>query len=160
MLVLAQTVPFVTLDAFVPILHSLFWCMVWLVVFWCYRKRISSIANIVQQRLQSGGSIKVGDIEIGKAFVTRTSDVKGDVQIFGNPDRFKLLVKAKGDCWSNSTKAMEVPGGCIVQTTNEHQMVDGSWTAAESLTFVPGVIVVDEEDGNGRYLTSSQEVDE
>jgi hypothetical protein len=155
---LAQADPFVTIDAFVPILHSLFWCLVFLVFFWCFRKRITSIANIVEQRLQGGGSIKFGDIEIGSAFVTKTSDVKGKIQVFGNPDRFKLLVKAEGDDWSNSTKALEVPGGCVVQTTNEHRMADGSWTAAESLTFVPNVVVVDEENGNGRYLTKAPEV--
>ena len=156
MLVLAQTDPFVTIDVFVPILHSLFWCVVWLVIFWCFPKRISSIANIVEHRLQSGGSIKVAGIELGEGFITNTSDVKGNIQTFGDPDSFKLLVKAKGDDWSKSTKAMEVPGGCIVQTTNEHRMKDGSSTAAESLVFVPNVVVVD--DDNGRHLGASREV--
>lgn len=146
-----------SVEAFVPILHSLFWCVVGFAVFLFFRKRISAIVDIIENRLKSGGSLKVGDIELGTAFVTKTSDVKGSIKVYGNPDRFKLLVKAKGDNWSNSTKAMEVPGGCIVQTTNEHRMADGSWTAAESLTFVPNVIVVEEEDGNGRYLAASPE---
>lgn len=144
-----------TVDAFVPILHSLFWCVIWLVVFLVFRKRLSAIADIVERRLSKGGSLKVGDIELGKVFVTQTSDITSKVDVFGNPDRFQLLVKAKGDGWSNSTKAMQVPGGCVVQTTSEHRQADGSWAAAESLTFVPNVVVRNEEDGNGRYLASS-----
>lgn len=143
-----------TIDAFVPILHSLFWCVVWLAVFLFFRKRLSAIVDVIEQRLKSGGSLKVGDVELGEAFVTKTSDVKGKVELFGNPDRFQLLIKAKGDGWSNSTKAMQVPGGCVVQTTNEHKLADGSWTAAEALAFVPNVVVIDEPDGKGRYLAA------
>lgn len=49
--------------------------------------------------------------------VTKTSDLKGKVSIFGRPDRFKLLFKATGEGWIRSTKAMEVPGGCLVQVS-------------------------------------------
>jgi hypothetical protein len=37
-----------TIDAFVPILHSLFWCVVWLAVFLFFRKRLSAIADIIE----------------------------------------------------------------------------------------------------------------
>ncbi|MFQ5589577.1 MAG: hypothetical protein ACE5HE_00300 [Phycisphaerae bacterium] len=40
-----------------------------------------------------------------------------------------------------STKAMEIPGGCIVQVTTQQRNPDGSYSVAEALTFVPGVYI-------------------
>ena len=91
------------------------------------------------------------------------SDVSGarlnvpDIRIVGDGDLFKLLCKAssEGEGWMKSTKAMEVPGGCVVQVTTQQRNPDGSYAIAEALTFVPSVEVVDDENG-GRQLSRSR----
>lgn len=72
---------------------------------------------------------------------TARSNVK-DIEIFGE-DLFKLLSKAssKNEGWVKSTKAMEVPGGCVVQVTTQQRNPDGSYAVAEAITFVPGIQV-------------------
>ena len=73
-----------------------------------------------------------------------------DVQVIGNGNLFQLLSKAssKEQGWMKSCKAMEVPGGCVVQVTTQQ----GS-NVAEALTYVPGVKVGPDENG-GRKLVS------
>jgi hypothetical protein len=85
--------------------------------------------------------------------ITKTSDLKGQVQIFGRPDRFRLLFKASGPNWSRSTKAMEVPGGCLVQVSTSIVTANGE-QAAEALTFVPGAVIRDEPEGSGGFLSN------
>ena len=83
------------------------------------------------------------------------SDVSGarknvkDIQIFGNGDQFKLLSKASSanEGWMKSTKAMEVPGGCVVQVTTQQ-----GEHVAEAVCFVPGVRAIEDESGDGRHL--------
>lgn len=90
------------------------------------------------------------------------SDVSGarqnvkDIQVVGNGDMFRLLCKASSQAegWMKSTKAMEVPGGCVVQVTTQQRNPDGSYAVAEALTFVPGVRIAD-DDNNGRKLISA-----
>ncbi len=87
------------------------------------------------------------------------SDVSGakqnvpDIKVFGNGDMFQLLCKASShkEGWMKSTKAMEVPGGCVVQVTTQQMNPDGSYAVAEAVTFVPGVEVARGGDG-GRTL--------
>ena len=87
------------------------------------------------------------------------SDVSGarqnvkDIQVVGNGDMFRLLCKASSQAqgWMKSTKAMEVPGGCVVQVTTQQRNPDGSYAVAEALTYVPGVQIVNDVDG-GRKL--------
>ncbi len=69
-----------------------------------------------------------------------------DIVIFGE-DLFKLLSKAssQSEDWMKSTKAMEVPGGCIVQVTTQQ-----GDNVAEALCFVPGVEIYG--DGTERFL--------
>lgn len=77
------------------------------------------------------------------------SDVSGarknvpDIAVVGNGDTFQLLCKASSQTegWMKSTKAMEIPGGCIVQVTTQQRNPDGSYSVAEALTFVPGVYI-------------------
>jgi hypothetical protein len=71
-----------------------------------------------------------------------------DLVVVGNGDLFQLLSKAasKSEGWMKSTKAMEVPGGCVLQVTTQQ-----GDNVAEALTFVSGVKVVDDEHG-GRKL--------
>lgn len=87
------------------------------------------------------------------------SDVSGarqnvkDIKVVGNGDMFRLLCKAssENEGWMKSTKACEVPGGCIVQVTTQQRNHDGSYAVAEALSFVPGVKIADDEN-NGRKL--------
>lgn len=61
------------------------------------------------------------------------------MKTFGDPDQLKLLFKAQGKGWKKSTKALEMPNGCIVQVTTERQSADGDWANAEAVVFVPNV---------------------
>ena len=87
---------------------------------------------------------------------TSVADVKqkvADVQVVGNGDTFQLLCKAssKAEGWMKSAKACEIPKvGCIVQVTTQQ----GS-NVAEALVFVPGVRIVEDENG-GRKLVNIQ----
>jgi hypothetical protein len=89
------------------------------------------------------------------------SDVSGarknvkDIKVVGNGDMFALLCKAssENEGWMKSTKAMDVPGGCVVQVTTQQRNPDGSYALAEAITFVPGVRVVADVN-NGRRLDS------
>lgn len=76
-----------------------------------------------------------------------------DLNVVGNGDMFQLLCKASSQAegWMKSTKAMEVPGGCVVQVTTHQRNHDGTNAVAEALTFVPGVRVIDDTNG-GRKL--------
>jgi len=73
-----------------------------------------------------------------------------DIEIVGDGDLFRLLCKAssKSEGWMKSTKAMQVPGGCVVQVTTQQ-----GHHVAEALTFVPGVIIMNDQNG-GRKLVS------
>jgi len=87
------------------------------------------------------------------------SDISGakinvpDIKVVGNGDMFRLLCKAssQNEGWMKSSKAMEVPCGCVVQVTTQQRNHDGSHVVAEALTFVPGVKIVDDVN-NGRKL--------
>lgn len=92
------------------------------------------------------------------------SDVSGakinvpDIKVVGNGDTFRLLCKAssQNEGWMKSTKAMEVPGGCVVQVTTQQKNIDGTYACAEALAYVPGVKIVDDENG-GRKLVGHAE---
>ena len=85
--------------------------------------------------------------------VKETKDARDEgAEIFGNPDRLTLLFKARGSTWTRSTKAMEVSGGCVVQFSTKSLMTDGSWNLAEAATYVPGVTIQKEPEGEGRFL--------
>lgn len=79
-----------------------------------------------------------------------------DIKVVGNGDMFRLLCKAssQNEGWMKSTKAMEVPGGCVVQVTTQQKNKDGSYAIAEALTFVPNVVIADDEN-NGRKLVAA-----
>ena len=91
------------------------------------------------------------------------SDISGartnvkDIKVVGDGDLFRLLCKAssQNEGWMKSTKAMEVPGGCVVQVTTQQTNPDGSYSVAEALTFVPGVCIADDEN-SGRKLVRIQ----
>jgi hypothetical protein len=93
------------------------------------------------------------------------SDISGarqnvkDIKVVGNGDLFKLLCKASSETegWMKSTKAMQTPMGCVVQVTTQQKGIDGTYAVAEALTFVPGAVIVDDEN-SGRKLVSSADV--
>ncbi len=76
-----------------------------------------------------------------------------DIKVFGNGDMWQLLCKASSDIegWMKSTKAISVPGGCLVQITTQQRDRDGNCAIAEALVFVPGVVIVPDTNG-GRKL--------
>lgn len=66
-----------------------------------------------------------------------------EIKVTGNPDVWVLICKASAGAWMKSTKAMQVPGGVVLQVTSEHRGTGGIVTAcAEALTFIPGAAVV------------------
>ncbi len=126
------------LDGFVPLLQSLVWPLFLLLVSLFFRKQAAEIFVALRNRINSGAELKFGGLEVGK-LVTNTADLPDDVKTYGDPDLLKLLFKAQGKGWKKSTKAMEVPNGCIVQVTTERQSADGDWANAEAVVFVPSV---------------------
>ena len=85
--------------------------------------------------------------------VTSVADAKNkvsDIQVVGNGNSFQLLCKAssKSQGWMKSAKAMQTPTGCVVQVTTQQ-----GDNVAEALTFVPGVVIVDDVNG-GHKLES------
>ena len=103
---------------------------------------------------------ELGRQEAMKEKTLTNSDVSGakqnvpDIKVVGNGDTFRLLCKASSqeEGWMKSTKAMQVPGGCVVQVTTQQRNPDGSYAVAEALTFVPGVSIKEDVNG-GRKLS-------
>ena len=75
-----------------------------------------------------------------------------DAVFFGDGDMFKILCKAssKSQKWMKSSKAMEVPGGCVVQVTTQQ-----GDHVAEALTFVPCVRIHAHLDEKGTVVGRS-----
>jgi hypothetical protein len=72
-------------------------------------------------------------------FETARAQVK-DIEVFGDPDSWKLLSKAssKDQGWMKSTKLLEISGvGVLVQVSTQQRNPDGSYSVAEAVTFVP-----------------------
>lgn len=85
--------------------------------------------------------------------VTNVEDAKtkiSDIEVVGDGNMFKLLSKAssKSQGWVKSTKAMQVPGGCVIQVTTQQ----GN-SVAEALTFVPWVKIVPDINGGHKLST-------
>lgn len=130
---------------YVPLFQSFLWLIFLLVIAILFRVQISELFESVKRRIESGAKVSFAGLEIGP-LVTRTADLMEEVETYGNPDQFKLLFKAQGKRWKKSTKALELPNGCLVQVTTERQSRDGEWANAEALVFVPNVRLVESED--------------
>ena len=91
---------------------------------------------------------------LGNTDANGTTKNVGDVVFFGDGDTFRLICKASSESqgWMKSTKAMQVPGGCVVQVTTQQQNTDGTYAIAEALTFVPGALIVENKESGGRRL--------
>ena len=150
---------------YIPLFQSLVWPLFWLFTFLIFRKQIVELFYILLRQVEKGASVRVGLLELKSSNVVQeTADLGDNVETVGEPDRFELLFKAqgvsKGHFFVKSTKAMKVPGGCVVQVTSELQNPDKSWSVAESLAFVPGNIDIEKDedrDGQriGRFLKAS-----
>jgi len=90
------------------------------------------------------------------------SDIRGakvnvpDIKVVGNGDMFQLLCKASSEKegWMKSTKAMEAGNGCVVQVTTQQKNPDGSYSVAEALTYVPGVVIATDQNGGRKLITA------
>jgi len=136
------------------------WPLFLLLVLLILKREITSFFDVLVKQIRAGASIRAGDFELKpnpNTIIGETSDLK-EVETIGNPDRFKVLVKAQGvspttkSFFVKSTKAMEVPGGCIIQVSSEVIRPDGSSAIAEALTFVPGKLAIKEDINEGRHI--------
>ena len=125
-----------TFKDYIPLLQSSVWPIFWLIVFLAFRKQVVALFQLVLKQIDKGAAVEVAGLKLipGK-IVEKTADLGDKVETVGNPDRFQLLFKAQGisqgSFFKKSTKAMKVPGGCMVQVTNERQNPDSSWSVAE-----------------------------
>ncbi|MGB0847797.1 MAG: hypothetical protein ACPGSM_13785 [Thiolinea sp.] len=125
-------------DGYVPLIQSLIWPTFLLILMAIFRKHVAELFHGLKHRIHSGAEFKVAGLEVGK-LVTKTSDLPDEVKTYGDPDQLKLLFKAQGKGWKKSTKALQLPGGCLIQVTTERQSTDGDWANAEAVEFIPNV---------------------
>ena len=87
--------------------------------------------------------------------VSQARDNVPDLNVVGDGDMFRLLCKASSQAegWMKSTKAMQLPAGCLVQVTTQQRAADGSYAVAEALAYVPGVQIDDDEHGGRRLIS-------
>lgn len=83
---------------------------------------------------------------------TKASQAKDnvpDIKFYGDGDMFKCISKAwsKEQGWMKSTKAMNVPGGIVVQVSTQQ-----GDNVAEAVCFVPGCFVDDTTDGGYKII--------
>lgn len=146
-------------DGWVPFLIFLLSAVAVVVVVLIFRTSITRAGNAVLHRIEGGAEVKIGNVlEVGQ-LVTSTGALTAadsEVRFWGDPDQMQLLFKAQGRGWKKSTKAMQLPNGCLVQVTTERQSADGDWASAEALQFVPDVAIVDSPTGTGRTLRTLQ----
>jgi len=138
----------------------------WLLLFVAilvFRKQVAGLLGNLRRQVEEGGATVeiAGVFKFSPRSITKTNDLapeiaRNEVTILGVPDQMVLLFKAQGTVgdrtFAKSTKAMELPGGCLVQVSSEVAMRGGSATAAEALQYVPGVRIVREQDGKGARL--------
>lgn len=91
---------------------------------------------------------------LGNSDANGTTKNVRDVVFFGDGDTWKLICKASSDeqGWMKSTKAMEVPGGCLIQVTTQQRNRDYSYAVAEAVTFVPGVEIEEFYDADEKLI--------
>lgn len=94
--------------------------------------------------------------------VTSQADAQkkiSDIKVVGNTDTFQLLCKASSESqgWMKSTKAMQTPGGCLVQSSTQQRNENGSYAVAEALAFVPGVAIAQDLNGGRRLAQPAEE---
>ena len=141
---------------YVPLFTTLAWIVLISALLIIFRRPLARLISVLEDRIGRGASVKFGGFELGP-IVTETADLlkQQPIEVVGNPDQLRLLFKVQGSDWKKSTKALQMPNGCLVQVTTERRNADGSWTSAEALEFVPGVNFVGNGDGLGGTLAAS-----
>jgi hypothetical protein len=93
-----------------------------------------------EQMIKSGVGMNKALDSINTADAKKTTS---DIQVHGDPDVWVLICKAssKSQGWMKSTKAMVVPGGCLVQVSTEVRNQDGTVSVAEAIAYAPGMDV-------------------
>jgi len=92
----------------------------------------------------------MADKTLHNSDVSRAKKNVSDLIIYGDGDLWQLLCKAssKEEGWMKSTKAMQIPAiGCIVQVTTQQ-----GDNIAESITFVPNAVIIEDKENGGRCL--------
>ncbi|GAV11483.1 hypothetical protein [Paenibacillus sp. NAIST15-1] len=93
-------------------------------------------------------TLNANNIEDAKAKIS-------DIEVYGNGDTFELLCKASSESqgWMKSTKVCNLPNGCLVQVSTQQKNVDGSYSVAEAITFVPDVKMIHFDGCNPRLVS-------
>lgn len=80
-----------------------------------------------------------------KILNNQTVGQENDVQSWGTQNLFKLISESYSveEGLIESTKAMDVGNGCVIQVTNRYLNPDESYSTHESLVFVPGVMILE-----------------
>lgn len=76
---------------------------------------------------------------------------ESDVVVTGDSEKTKVIRKASSEAegWETCTKATQVVnGGCFVSVSTKQKNPDGSFMLAEAVTYVPGVSIGTDENGN------------
>lgn len=87
---------------------------------------------------------------------SQAKDNVKDIQFWGDGDTFKLICKASSanEGWMKSTKAMQVGNkGCVIQVTTQQKGIDGTYTIAEALTYIPGGAIEETKDESGKVVS-------
>lgn len=93
---------------------------------------------------------------LGNTTASQAKDNVKDIQFWGDGDTFKLISKASSQAegWMKSTKAMQVGNkGCVVQVTTQQKGIDGTYTIAEALIYVPGGTIEETKDESGKVTS-------
>ena len=142
---------------YILLIQVVAWPVFWLLIVFIFHKQIRLLIRFIINQVEKGAAVEVAGVKLSPGkMVEKTSDLGEAIRQVGNPDRFKLLFKVQGESdgsfFRKSTKAMKVPGGCIIQVTNERKNPDGSWSVAESLTYAPGDIAIIGDIRSGSFL--------
>lgn len=114
---------------------------------------------LMNARISGNTSKKGSNMKSKTLSNTNTSNARDnvpDIQFAGEENAWKLLSKAwsNKEGWMKSTKAMNVPGGVVIQVSTHQRSGAGDNAVAEALVFVPGVFVYGNKE-NGYTLQKS-----
>ena len=78
--------------------------------------------------------------QLNNTNIAEAKKIIPDLEVFGDGDAWKLICKAssKKEGWMKSTKAMQLPEGCLVQVTTQQ-----GDNIAEALTYVANIYIKD-----------------
>ena len=91
-------------------------------------------AKLTEAKLNEG----TGTVEVATGIKNSEEAKAAGIEVFGDPDTWKLLAKAHNNGMMKSTKVMNLSTGCLVQVSTLYLNKDGTKSVAEALQFVPG----------------------